>query len=67
VSSFASEYHASVTASDWNWVRGGNWKVIENLIIETLISRGVKVFVYDLPNAKDKSQAILGLVPDISP
>jgi O-acetyl-ADP-ribose deacetylase (regulator of RNase III) len=68
VSSFASEYHASVHMPRiGTGFAGGNWKVIENLIIETLISRGVKVFVYDLPNAKDKSQAYLDSSLTISP
>ncbi|MFC1622388.1 macro domain-containing protein [Patescibacteria group bacterium] len=29
---------------------GGNWNEIELIIKETLISRGIDVFVYDLPN-----------------
>lgn len=35
---------------------GGTWVVVEEIIAETLISVGIKVTVYDLPNAKEKSK-----------
>ncbi|MGA1975790.1 MAG: ImmA/IrrE family metallo-endopeptidase [Conexivisphaerales archaeon] len=38
---------------------GGNWKIIEDLIMETLISRGVRVLVYDLPRSREESQMFL--------
>ena len=38
---------------------GGNWTVIEDLIVEALISRGIKVVVYELPRTRDASQTFL--------
>ena len=38
---------------------GGNWRVIEDLITEMLVSRGIKVTVYDLPKKREGSQTFL--------
>jgi len=38
---------------------GGNWRVIEDLIAETLIGRGIKVTVYDLPRGREGVQTFL--------
>ena len=60
LSKFAYENHATVHMPRiGTGFAGGNWEVIENLVIETLISRGVKVLVYDLPDTKDPSQSFL--------
>lgn len=31
---------------------GGTWRVVRELILDEICSRGVKVFVYDLPGKK---------------
>jgi Zn-dependent peptidase ImmA (M78 family)/O-acetyl-ADP-ribose deacetylase (regulator of RNase III) len=60
LSNIASEYHASVHMPRiGTGFAGGNWDVIEDIISETLLSRGVKVTVYDLPSNKEKSQTFL--------
>jgi len=41
---------------------GGNWRVIEDLIVEALISRGIKVTVYELPRTTEASQTFLDSV-----
>jgi uncharacterized protein DUF955 len=38
---------------------GGNWRVIEDMIIESLIARGIRVVVYDLPRGGNSTQTFL--------
>lgn len=38
---------------------GGNWRVIEDLIVETLIVKGIRVTVYDLPKGRLGTQSFL--------
>lgn len=56
----ASEHNASVHMPRiGTGFAGGNWKVIEDLVTEGLVSRGIKVIVYELPNNREKSQMYL--------
>ena len=33
---------------------GGDWKTIEGILFEELVSHGIDVYIYDLPNNSDK-------------
>jgi hypothetical protein len=48
---------------------GGSWEIVSEIIEETLCRRGVRVTVYDLPNAKGKQapkQLALSIGPEIT-
>jgi hypothetical protein len=36
---------------------GGSWPVVEEIIRESLIQAGIKVFVYDLPQGRERAKA----------
>lgn len=38
---------------------GGNWRVIEDLVVEALVSRGIRVTVYEFPRTRETSQTFL--------
>lgn len=58
VSRLAKEVNASVHMPRIGTGQaGGSWPVVEEIVHETLTREGIKVFVYDLPQGKEKPKA----------